>query len=134
MSKQDARPSNEKLQIAILTLAMTAAGFLLVTLALAYYLNPQAKADADRTEQSYKKVTDLFLGTEMKELRRQAKIAESKDTAKPLREIVKEAGDQTGVSIPNFPNAVTATIKPGLESVTQSITASGSLQNLMYFL
>lgn len=135
MAKKEAHAANEKLQIAVLTLAMTAGGFLLVTLGLVYYLNPQAKAEADRTEQSYKKMTELFVGNELKELRRQAKIAESKDNAKGLREIVSEAGDQNGIKFPNFQNAVTKPIKPGLDSVTQTITtAPASLQSLLYFI
>ena len=50
MPKLEAKDSSEKLQITVLTLAMTGGGFALLTLVFVFFLNPGAANEADRLQ------------------------------------------------------------------------------------
>lgn len=121
MPKIASKDSGEKLQIAILTLAMTAGGFAILTLLLVLFMNPNADAEAARLQRSYKELTDTLLGAEMKQLRATAKRGESNDNTKTLGEIVKNALDLHGLKYPTFPQVSPKSLRPGLDELRLKI-------------
>ena len=79
---------SEPQQIAILTLAMTAAGFLLLYLMLQYYLIPNLKSQVGQERALYKKLVKELDSEEMKQLRHQARLQDENDHLQSLGEIV----------------------------------------------
>ncbi len=133
MPRTVAKDSGEKLQIAILTFAMTGGGFALLTLLL-IFLNRGAAEDANRMEKSYKDLTATLLDAEMRQLRANAPRGEPA-TDNSLGEIVKAALDRNGLKCSNFPQ-----VKPkpgkkaGLEELPLRITVDpAKLQPLLMF-
>ena len=79
---------SEPQQIVILTLAMTAAGFLLLYLMLQYYLIPDLKSQVGQERATYKKLVKELDSEEMKQLRHQARLQDENDQRQSLGEIV----------------------------------------------
>jgi hypothetical protein len=79
---------SEPQQIVILTLAMTAAGFLLLYLMLQYYLIPNLKSQVGQERALYKKLVKELDSEEMKQLRHQARLQDENDQLQSLGEIV----------------------------------------------
>ena len=79
---------SEPQQIVILTLAMTAAGFLLLYLMLQYYLIPDLKSQVGQERAIYKKLVKELDSEEMKQLRHQARLQDENDQLQSLGEIV----------------------------------------------
>ena len=79
---------SEPQQIAILTLAMTAAGFLLLYLMLQYYLIPNLKSQVGQERALYKRLVKELDSEEMKQLRHQARLQDENDQLQSLGEIV----------------------------------------------
>jgi type II secretory pathway component PulM len=128
------KDSGEKLQIAILTLAMTAGGFALLTIIFVFFLNPSAEADLSRQQKSYEALTQKLLSAEMKELRANAKRSEAQPTTNSLGEIVKDALDRFGLKYPKFPPVTPKTIKAGLEELRLKISVEpAKLQQILQF-
>ena len=135
MPRTTAKDSGEKLQIAILTFAMTGGGFALLTLLL-IFLNRGAAEDANRMEKSYKDLTTTLLDAEMRQLRANAPRTDAGPaTDNSLGEIVKAALDRNGLKCSNFPQ-----VKPkpgkktGLEELPLRITVDpAKLQPLLKF-
>ena len=70
---------SEPQQIVILTLAMTAAGFLLLYLMLQFYMIPKVQGEVGRERAVYKKLVKELDSEEMKQLRHQAKLQDEND-------------------------------------------------------
>jgi hypothetical protein len=121
MARSDAKDSGEKLQIAILTLAMTGAGFALVTLIFVLFINPSASDRAARAAGDYAKLHKLLTSQEMQELRATAKRSAGQDNTKTLTDIVVETLSTYGLEYKSIKPAVTKSIKPGLDEVRQSL-------------
>ena len=79
---------SEPQQIVILTLAMTAAGFLLLYLMLQYYLIPNLKSQVGQERAVYKKLVKELDSEEMRQLRHQARLQDENDQLQSLGEIV----------------------------------------------
>ena len=79
---------SEPPQIIILTLAMTAVGFLLLYLMLQYYLIPDLKSQVGQERAVYKKLVKELDSEEMKQLRHQARLQDENDQLQSLGEIV----------------------------------------------
>ena len=79
---------SEPQQIVILTLAMTAAGFLLLYLLLQYYLIPDLKNQVGQERAVYKKLVKELDSEEMRQLRHQARLQDQNDQLQSLGEIV----------------------------------------------
>ena len=79
---------SEPQQIVILTLAMTAAGFLLLYLMLQYYLIPDLKSQVGQERAVYKKLVKELDSEEMRQLRHQARLQDENDQLQSLGEIV----------------------------------------------
>jgi len=79
---------SEPQQIVILTLAMTAAGFLLLYLMLQYYLIPNLKSQVGQERALYKRLVKELDSEEMKQLRHQARLQDENDQLQSLGEIV----------------------------------------------
>ena len=79
---------SEPQQIVILTLSMTAVGFLLLYLMLQYYLIPNLKSQVGQERAVYKKLVKELDSEEMKQLRHQARLQDENDQLQSLGEIV----------------------------------------------
>lgn len=125
MGKPSERDSSEKLQIAVLTFAMTGGGFALVTLVFILFLNPSSRSLADDLTRKYKELTTLLLSQEMKGLRTQERISQVKSGDKgdlDLRGIVGENLTRYQLEYKSFPQAKRVNEgKAGLEETHQQI-------------
>ena len=79
---------SEPQQLVILTLSMTAVGFLLLYLMLQYYLIPNLKSQVGQERAVYKKLVKELDSEEMKQLRHQARLQDENDQLQSLGEIV----------------------------------------------
>ena len=79
---------SEPQQIVILTLAMTAAGFLLLYLMLQFYMIPKVQGEVGREQVIYTKLVKELDSEEMKQLRHQANLQDENDQLQSLGEIV----------------------------------------------
>ena len=79
---------SEPQQIVILTLAMTAAGFLLLYLMLQFYMIPKVQGEVGRERTVYEKLVKELDSEEMKQLRHQANLQDENDQLQSLGEIV----------------------------------------------
>lgn len=133
MSKAEERDSTEKLQITILTLAMTGGGFGILTLLFTFFLNPGLAEEATALRAEYDALTKLLQSQEMRELRANAKRQEGQDP-KAIGEVVLDGLTRYGLEYPNFPSPQTKTLKAGLEEVTQKIDVKpASLLKILQF-
>ena len=79
---------SEPQQIVILTLAMTAAGFLLLYLMLQFYMIPKVQGEVGRERAVYEKLVKELDSEEMKQLRHQATLQDENEQLQSLGEIV----------------------------------------------
>ena len=79
---------SEPQQIVILTLAMTAAGFLLLYLMLQFYMIPKVQGEVGRERAVYEKLVKELDSEEMRQLRHQGKLQDENDQLQSLGEIV----------------------------------------------
>ena len=122
MAKPSERESGEKLQIAVLTFAMTAGGFALVTLVFALFFNPSARGQADDLTHRYKELVSLLSSPEMRGLRTQDNLVGKKDNTKSLRDIVGDNLGTFAIDFKSFPVAKPGALgKAGLEEIHQQI-------------
>ncbi|HVR75568.1 MAG TPA: hypothetical protein VMT52_14630 [Planctomycetota bacterium] len=134
MSRTASKDSSEKLQITILTFAMTGGGFALLTLLLIFWLNPSAEQNAQALELEYRNLTQLLLKQEMRDLRANAKMSEGQENNRPIGEIVLEALQKYQLDYPTFPQALTKVARSGLEEVTQKINVKPArMANILQF-
>jgi type II secretory pathway component PulM len=134
MPRATSKDSSEKLQIIILTFAMTGGAFALVTLLLVFWFNPSAEQRAQALEAEYKDLTQLLLKQEMRDLRANAKMSEGQENNRPIGEIVMDSLQKFELEPRTFPQARTKTSKSGLEEVTQKIDVKPArLANLLQF-
>ena len=82
--------SSEPQQIIILTLAMTAGGFLLLYLFLQFYLIPGLRQEIGVQGDDYSKLVTALESSEMKQLRHEAKLQDENDQQQSLGEIIVE--------------------------------------------
>ena len=80
--------NSEPQQIIILTLAMTAGGFLLLYLVLQYWLIPDLQVKVGQERAIYRKLAKELDSEEMKQMRHQAKQRDESDQQQSLGEIV----------------------------------------------
>ena len=121
MAKNDEKESGEGIHIAILTFAMTGAGFLLFTLILVLWLNPNAEARNESLANEYKELTKKLLSPEAKSLRAQAKLSQGQENKKSISEIVNDSLNSFQISYSNFPPAKTEDLRAGLQKATLKI-------------
>lgn len=134
MPKSAKPESGEWIQVATLTFAMTGGGFALVLLLLNFFMIPEARSNADRSQNSYADLTKELLKRETKDLRANAKRAEGQDLSTTLGEIIKQAGDANGIRFPNFPAPSIKKTDKGPEEHRIKITSESSkLQFLAEF-
>ena len=135
MARKAGKESNEKLQIAILTLAMTGGGFALLTMVLAFYLNPAAGEVTAAAQKEYKELVKLLESPDMKNLRAQAKLSEGQEGKRDLRQVISEAMSSRQLQQGNFPAAKITEGKGGMQKVEQSIDLkSAKLLQIFQFL
>jgi len=119
MTRSDDKNSGEKLQIAILTLAMTAGGFALVTLIFLLFMNPRAGVRAEEAEKDYKELAQLLSSQKMQELRATAKRSAGQDDTQ-LRDVAADTLKKyTGLKYKSVKTVTPKSIKPGLDVVRQ---------------
>lgn len=134
MPRTTSKDASEKLQITILTFAMTGGGFALLTLLLIFWLNPSAEQKALGLEAAYKNLKELLLKQEMRDLRANAKMSEGQENNRPIGEIVLETLQKYQLEYPTFPQARTKVAKSGLEEVTQRIDVKPArMANILQF-
>ena len=119
-SKQSSK--EEYLQIAILAGFFTAGGFLLVTLALVFYLTPNKADDAKRLAANYDKLAKLLEDRDFQILRQTAENSERADSDRGLRDIISEAMTAYGLEFSDFP---AATNKQGTVAQKLTLQAAG---------
>jgi hypothetical protein len=112
---------DQKYEIAIFTCAFLAGGLLIITVILAGFMNPSAASQAKGLEDDYKKMAADLRSAEMKSLRAQAKLSESQDNQKTLKEIIIEQSKSYGLEINRFPDSKPKPGK-GIEVFAQQIT------------
>jgi len=135
MARESEKESSEKLQIVILTFGMTGAGFALLALILALFLNPSKAAQVDELKKEYAKLTSFLQNPEMKNLRVQAKLSEAQENKKSLREIISEAMTARQLQQGAFPMAKTTDLKAGLQKVEQTIDLKAAkMLNILQFI
>ena len=123
---------SETLQLWIMTLFFTAAGFLIVTLGFTYYASPKKAKEADAAERDYAQLTKLLTTAETKRLRHEFKVNDEKATDEGLRELISENLKTQGLEYDKFPaaKAERATNRAGraksVQAVGQKITLKSS--------
>ena len=121
MARSGEKDSGEKLQIAILTLAMTAGGFALVTLIFVLFVNPSARERATKAEGEYEELTKMLGSQEMQELRATAERSAGQDKTTTLRDTVVETLALYGLAYKSVNPPKVKPIKAGLDEVTQKL-------------
>ncbi|MCH2581226.1 MAG: hypothetical protein MK133_08520 [Planctomycetes bacterium] len=126
---------SEPQQIVILTLAMTAAGFLLLYLMLQYYLIPNLKSQVGQERAVYKKLVKELDSEEMKQLRHQAKLQDENDQQrKRLNEIVVDKIGRYGLELSKMTNKRSRDIGANLVEEGQNIQLlSAPLDKILRF-
>ena len=90
---------SEPQQIVILTLAMTAAGFLLLYLFLQYYLIPKVQGEVQQQVSLYRGLVKEFDSEDMKQLRHHAKLQNENEQQQDLGQIVVEKISDFGLEL-----------------------------------
>ncbi|MCH2583750.1 MAG: hypothetical protein MK138_03170 [Planctomycetes bacterium] len=90
---------SEPQQIVILTLAMTAAGFLLLYLMLQFYMIPKVQGEVGRERAVYEKLVKELDSEEMKQLRHQATLQDENEQLQSLGEIVVDKIARNGLEL-----------------------------------
>lgn len=135
MARKSDKSNSEKMQIAVLTFAMTGGGFALLTLILVLFLNPRVDERLVRLKQTYKNLTDLLQTSEMVALRAQARIEAEQKNDKGLREIIEEARVQRQLPPGSLPFPRERELKGGLKKIEQSVDVkSARMVNILMFL
>ena len=126
---------SEPQQIVILTLAMTAAGFLLLYLMLQFYMIPKVQGEVGQERAVYKKLVKELDSEEMKQLRHQAKLQDENDQQrKRLNEIVVDKIGRYGLELSKMTNKRSRDIGANLVEEGQNIQLlSAPLDNILRF-
>ena len=82
--------NSEPQQIIILTLGMTAVGFLLLYIVLQVWMVPGLREQVKQQQGYYSKLVASFESSEMKQLRHEAKLQKENEEQKTLGEIIVE--------------------------------------------
>ena len=90
---------SEPQQLVILTLAMTAAGFLLRYLMLQFYMIPKVQGEVGRERAVYEKLVKELDSEEMKQLRHQATLQDENEQLQSLGEIVVDKIARNGLEL-----------------------------------
>ena len=90
---------SEPQQIVILTLAMTAAGFILLYLMLQFYMIPKVQGEVGRERAVYEKLVKELDSEEMKQLRHQATLQDENEQLQSLGEIVVDKIARNGLEL-----------------------------------
>ena len=90
---------SEPQQIVILTLAMTAAGFLLLYLFLQYYLIPKVQGEVQQQVSLYRGLVKEFDSEDMKQLRHHAKLQNENEQQQDLGQIVVDMVAEKGLKL-----------------------------------
>lgn len=120
MAHDSGKQAGEKSQIAILTFAMTAGGFALLTLLLALKLNPDSRERVTHLTAQSTKLMQLLDNVETRNLRHQAKQTEQQDATKGLADVIFEAVRGRGLTQGNIPPARTQDTK-GIRRIEQTV-------------
>ena len=91
--------NSEPQQIIILTLAMTAIGFLLLYIVLQVWMVPGLREQVKQQQGYYSKLVASFESSEMKQLRHEAKLQKENEEQKTLGEIIVETLPGYGLSL-----------------------------------
>ena len=125
---------SEPQQIVILTLAMTAAGFLLLYLMLQFYMIPKVQGEVGRERAVYEKLVKELDSEEMKQLRHQATLQDENEQLQSLGEIVVDKIARNGLELNKMTNQRDRDIGSNLVEVGQNIQLlSAPLGNILKF-
>ena len=126
---------SEPQQIVILTLAMTAAGFLLLYLMLQFYMIPKAQGEVGREQVIYTKLVKELDSEEMRQLRHQGKLQDENDQQrKRLNEIIVDKIGRYGLELSKMTNKRPRDIGTNLVEEGQNIQLqSAPLDNILRF-
>ncbi len=91
--------NSEPQQIIILTLAMTAIGFLLLYIVLQVWLVPGLREQVSQQQGYYSKLVAALESSEMKQLRHEAKLQKENEEQKTLGEIIVDTLPGYGLSL-----------------------------------
>ena len=137
MAKKPLSGKDEKLQIAVLTFFMTAAGFLLLTLYLQWFSIPSQEARAENAKKAYADLTKELQDQEMRQLRHQAKLEEETSSDQNVREIINEKLQVYGLAWADFPAAKAkgSRQEKGLTEITQTLVLEAApMQKVLQFI
>ena len=125
---------SEPQQIVILTLAMTAAGFLLLYLMLQFYMIPKVQGEVGRERAVYEKLVKELDSEEMKQLRHQATLQDENEQLQSLGEIVVDKIARNGLELSKQTPKRPRDIGSNLVEVGQNIQLlSAPLGNILKF-
>ena len=126
---------SEPQQIVILTLAMTAAGFLLLYLMLQFYMIPKVEGEVGRERAVYEKLVKELDSEEMKQLRHQARLQDESDQERQtLDELIVDKLDIYGLDLVKMTPKRARDIGPNLVEVGQNIQLkSAPLDKILRF-
>jgi hypothetical protein len=137
MARKSEKDTSEKLQIAMLTFGMTGAGFAILAVILALFLNPRAAARVDNLKAEYKRLTSYLVTERVRNLRAQDKLNEGQENTRGIREIISQALDSRQLQQGTFPMPKRTELKKGggLEKIEQTIDVrSAKLLQILQFL
>ena len=118
--EKDAKSTGEKLQIAILTLGMTAGGFALLTAILVLHMNPSAAERVENLGKTRDNLLKALNDPELRELRAQAKLNEGQANNRSLRDIIFEKKDLRALDLGTLP-AAKITEEGQIQKVEQTV-------------
>ena len=125
---------SEPQQIVILTLAMTAAGFLLLYLMLQFYMIPKVQGEVGRERAVYEKLVKELDSEEVKQLRHQATLQDENEQLQSLGEIVVDKIARNGLELSKQTPKRPRDIGSNLVEVGQNIQLlSAPLGNILKF-
>jgi len=90
MARGNSESSSELIQIVILTLSMTGAGFLLLYLGLKFYMVPKIEKNVRTANTNYENLAKFLEGEEMQALREKAEEQKKSEKQSTLAQIVED--------------------------------------------
>lgn len=117
----------ELLQIVILTLGMTAGGFLLLALVLRLWMIPNVEGEVDTEIRQYDQLVKLLGADDMKRLRQQAEEQDQTGTTRSISQIIADESERYGIPDEGSGPEVRRPVGSGknIVRVTKSVTVNG---------
>ena len=125
--------TSEILQIVILTLGMTAAGFLILWLVLKFYMIPKVERQVRTERGDYTKLVKLLDSEEMKLLQQQAKEQAEANQDRRLGEIMVDELESYGLEHERLPRATERPVGNITKISRQVVTKPAPLVKLLQY-